>query len=211
MDANRLDRIRNLVRDGETDEPTGVEPHAGAAGDGLPATAPSPGAGRGTRVSLRAGWLLAGIALVVIVAAAGGSWWQAGGYRRAATSAFEGSITRILYQPSEDSNFAEFIDPHDIDYIRTFLIEARDQPERGEPGHEVGIREPECRMRIHFADGRVEELMVGDTLPSTSAHDLAVVVRANAVIEWRGYRRFGAGEILGQVYAECGRGDARLP
>ena len=56
-------------------------------------------------------------------------------------------------------------------------------------------------MRIHFADGRVEELMVGDTLPSTSARDLAVVVRANAVIEWRGFRRFGAGEILGQVYA----------
>jgi hypothetical protein len=200
VDANRLDRIRNLARDGATDEEPGVELPARPAGDGLPASSTSPGAGRGASVSLRARRLFASSALVVIVASVGGWWWQAGAYRRAATSALAGSISRIEFQPSQDSDFAEFSDPHDIDYITTFLIEARDEPERGEPGHEVGIREPDCRMRIHFADGRVEDLMVGDTLPSTSGRGLAVVVRANAVIAWRGFRRFGAGEILGQVY-----------
>jgi hypothetical protein len=140
------------------------------------------------------------IALLTLGVCWSGWSWRTGTYRRIAERILHDPIAAVDYQAYRDGPFVELRDQADIASIKKFIIEAHDGPERGEPGHELAIHEPDCAMRILFADGRVEELSIGDTLPFTTGRGRAVVLRANSVIAWRGFQRYGAGEIVGTLY-----------
>jgi hypothetical protein len=199
VDTNRLARISKIVREGVKDGDESPAAHTSDSPAAPDARAPDSPSFSPQR---RARWISLAVLVVVLGVGLGTWWWKATAYRRFASASLASRIEAVQYQAYRDAPFLELRDPKDLAAVKQFLVEARAEPERGEPGHELAIFEPDCRMRIRFGDGRSEVLKLGDTLPFTSGSGRSLVLRSNAVIEWRGHRRYGAGDILGMVYGQ---------
>jgi hypothetical protein len=182
----RLDRVKSLG--GNEAE----ERHETRGGCGEPAAAP-----HGSR---SAPWATPAIALALFTLCLAAWFWTTGSYRRLASQILNDPITHVEYQASSGGPFIQLADQSSIADVRRFLIEAGERPDLGEPGREVPVFEPYCVLRIRFANGHVETLRIGDTLPLEGAGGRALVVATNSVIAWKGYRRYGDGKTLGELY-----------
>jgi hypothetical protein len=145
-------------------------------------------------------WATPAIALALFAGCLAAWWWTTGSYRRLASRILNEPITHVEYQAARGGPYIQLKDRSSIADMRRFLIEAGERPDLGEPGREIPVFESCCDLRIRFANGHLETLRIGETLPLEGAGGRALVVPTNSVIAWKGYRRYGAGKTLGELY-----------